>query len=142
MPDIRINKDLVIPEKEIKFSFARSRGPGGQNVNKVNTKVVLRFDVNGSKALSTAQKKRLRQKMASRISRNGVLVLSASSQRSQHANRQAVVRRFAELLSEALKEKPPRKKTKVSKAAKERRLKEKKHLSALKKMRAKKLDWD
>ncbi len=139
---MEINKDLVIPEKEIKFSFARSGGPGGQNVNKVNTKVVLRFDVNGSKALSTAQKKRLRQKMASRISRNGVLVLSASSQRSQHANRQAVVRLFAKLLSEALKEKPPRKKTKVSKAAKERRLKEKKHLSALKKMRAKKLDWD
>ncbi len=139
---IRINNNLEIPEREIRFTFSRSSGPGGQNVNKVSTRATLRFDVNGSRSLTEEQKAMVRRKLASRISRNGVLMVSADSHRTQKANRYAALKRFSELIAWALKKRIPRKRTRVSRAARERRLRKKKHRSMIKKARSKRFDRD
>ncbi len=132
---IKIKNGLEIPDKDLRFTFSRSSGPGGQNVNKVNTKVTLSFDLDGSASLTREQKSRIKKKLASRISRNGVLQVTASYHRSQKANRDAAIKRFSELMSMALTERRPRKKTRISKAAKEKRLKDKKHRSRIKQSR-------
>jgi ribosome-associated protein len=135
MDTIRINRRLVIPESELDFSFARSGGPGGQNVNKVNSQVVLRFDVANSPSLSDDQRRRISSKLRNRITTDGELVLSSQTHRTQVANREAVVDRFRDLLREALKRPKPRKRTKPSRAAKERRLEKKKRRSQRKRQR-------
>ncbi len=134
---MKILKHTVIPDREIRFIFSRSRGPGGQNVNKVNTKATAIFDVMASKGLSVAQKERIKKKLSSRLSRNGILVVSSDRFRSQKANREDALKRIASILEEALKERPKRKRTTVSASAKERRLREKKHRSRIKKARKK-----
>ncbi len=134
---MKILKHTVIPDREIRFIFSRSRGPGGQNVNKVNTKATAIFDVMASKGLSVAQKERIKKKLSSRLSRNGILVVSSDRFRSQKANREDALKRIASILKEALKERPKRKRTTVSASAKERRLREKKHRSRIKKARKK-----
>ena len=134
---IEITRKLAIPEGELRFTFSRSGGPGGQNVNKVSTKATLRFDVSASKALNPEQKAAVKKRLASRISRNGVLVISSDRHRSQHANRREAVQIFQRLLKDALKTRPQRKRTTISRAAKERRLKEKRHRSRIKQMRSK-----
>ncbi len=134
---VKITKKLEIPDEEIRFTFSRSSGPGGQNVNKVNTKATLRFDINSSKGLTPEQKKVLKRRLHNRISQNGVLTVSSDRFRSQRANREEALRRFAELLNQALKPRPKRKKTSVPRAARERRLREKKHRSRIKAARRK-----
>ena len=137
---IRINDRLKIPEMEIRFTFSRSSGPGGQNVNKVSTKVALKFDIERSSTLSEEQKAQIKKKLASRISRNGVLRVTAGYNRTQKANRVAAIKRFSELLTFALAKKPLRKQTVVSRAAKERRLKAKRHRSRIKQARSKRIE--
>src|SRR5262245_23185283 len=122
---IPVNEDLSIPEEEIAFTTSRSGGPGGQNVNKLETRVTLRFDLTGSPSLSPEQKARLRERLATRVTKDGVLQVTAQRHRTQAANREAAVERFAELLRENLREEAPRKKTRPSRAAKARRLEEK-----------------
>ncbi len=134
---VQITKKLEIPDKEIRFTFSRSRGPGGQNVNKVNTRATLRFDISSSSSLTPEQKRALKKKLHNRITKNGVLTISSDRFRSQKANREDSLRRFVELLALALKPNPKRKKTSVPLALKERRLKEKKHRSMIKKERSK-----
>jgi len=132
---IEINTDLHIPYSELPFTFSRSSGPGGQHVNKVNSRVTLWFDLKGSASLSGTQKARLFAELGNRINRKGWLWLVCYRHRSQAANRQAAILRFAELLRAALKRKRPRRKTIVGKVAKERRLADKKRRSQLKKGR-------
>ncbi len=140
---IEIGRYAAIPSKELRFTFSRSSGPGGQNVNKVNTRATLHFDVEGSKALTAEQKAIVKKRLASRLTRNGVLLISSDRHRSQHANRQETIRTFERLLAEALRPKVPRKKRSVPKAAKERRLRAKRHRSKIKRLRAKKgMEWD
>lgn len=139
---IRINDSLEIPERELRFTFSRSSGPGGQNVNKVSTKVTLRFDINRTRGLSDEQKARIKRRLASRISRNGVLRVTAGYHRTQKANREAAVKRFSQLLASALATNPPRKRTGISRAAKERRLKAKRHRSRIKQARSKRIEPD
>jgi ribosome-associated protein len=134
---IAVNRHVQIPEKELVFIFSRAGGPGGQNVNKVNTKVTLLFDVAGSPSLTEEQKAKILNRLSTRISRGGVLRVSAMRYRTQKANREDAVMRFVELVSRALKEKPRRKKTKVSRSAKKRRLREKKQRSMVKQSRQK-----
>ncbi|MCK5195085.1 MAG: aminoacyl-tRNA hydrolase [Desulfobulbaceae bacterium] len=134
---VEISQNIYIPEKELKFVFARASGPGGQNVNKVNTKVTLLFDVVSSPSLTEEQKTKIRNRLSTRISRGGVLRVAAMRYRSQKANREDAVKRFAELLSFALTEKPHRKKTKASRAARERRFQAKKQRSRIKQSRQK-----
>jgi ribosome-associated protein len=133
---IPITEDLSIPDEELGFKTSRSGGPGGQNVNKLETRVTLRFDLAGSPSLSEAQKDRLRQRLATRITKGGVLQVTAQRHRTQAANREAAVERFAELLRENLREEAPRKKTRPSRASRARRLEEKRRHSRRKRERA------
>jgi ribosome-associated protein len=126
---ITITDNLSIPEEELEFSAACSGGPGGQNVNKVATRVLLQFDVANSHSLSPWQKQRIRSRLATRINKEGILRVICQQTRSQAENREIAQERFAELLREALKYIPPRKKTRPTLASKHRRLDAKKEQS-------------
>ena len=124
-----------IPDDELHFATSRSSGPGGQNVNKVETRVTLMFDLEASSSLSDAQKRRLRERLATRINRQGVLRVTSQRHRTQKANREAAIERFHELVASALAERPRRARTRIPKAAKKRRLEQKRRRSELKKQR-------
>lgn len=130
-----VNDDLFIPTSELTYRATRAGGPGGQHVNTSSTRVELVWDVAGTPSLSEAQRKRITSKLANRISQEGLLQLSDAGTRSQHRNREAVTARLTELLAEALVVPKPRKKTRPSRASKERRLKAKKRRSEVKKLR-------
>ena len=132
----RINDDLTIDDGELKFEFARSSGPGGQNVNKVETKVRLLFDVAASPALSETQRARLMERLATRISKEGLLRVSSQRHRSREANRKATIERFVELVAAALESDEPRVPTRVPKRVKKRRLESKRQRSQKKALRA------
>lgn len=132
MPAIAIDENLEIDAGEISFSFSRSGGPGGQNVNKVATKATLTFDLEASESLSEAQKARLRTNLAMRLTKSGLLRISRQSERSQMANRRAAVEAFALILQEALEVPVHRRPTKTPRRTKERRLSNKKHRSRIK----------
>ncbi len=114
---------------------SRSGGPGGQHVNKVNSRVTLVFDVEGSVTLSPWQKARLKRQLPTRISKEGELQVSAQQERSQVMNRRRAAEIFCELLREALKPPKPRRPTKVPKRSKRRRLENKKRRGDVKKGR-------
>jgi len=137
---IAIDKNTSISADELVFKVSRSGGPGGQNVNKVNTRVTVFWDVVHSPDLSQGQKRRIRTALATRMDKHGVLRVVSQKHRTQEANRRAALERLEELVSEALKPKPVRKKTKVPPSARRKRLKEKKQRSLLKQQRAGK-DW-
>ncbi len=130
-----------IHESELLFRASRSGGPGGQNVNKLNTRMTLLFDVAGSPSLSDEQKRRVRTALSTRIDKQGVLRVASQRFRTQEANRQAAVERFVQLLAEALAPRPVRRKTKVPAGAREQRLRDKKHRSRLKQQRSDK-GWE
>ncbi len=111
---IKINTNTEIDPAELRFEAIRSSGPGGQNVNKLSTCVRLYFDLSASLSLTEAQKERIQQRLRNRISKEGVLSLSAQDERSQSANKQLVISRFQKLLAEALFIPRRRKATKVS----------------------------
>jgi ribosome-associated protein len=118
--------------QELQFKAVRSSGPGGQHVNKTASKVELRFSLETSEAFSDAEKQRLLQKLGSRLTAQGELILYASDSRSQHRNKILAIERLLALIKEHLKVQKKRKKTKPSKGAIEKRLKTKKQ-NALKK---------
>ena len=141
---IRITPGLQIPDTELEFAASRSGGPGGQNVNKVSSRVTLRFDVENSGVLNPEQRKRIHAKLSSRISKEGVLQVSSQRTRSQELNRDDVVARFVELLREALHEEKPRVKTKATRGSREERLREKRIRTEVKRSRSSKgsKSWD
>lgn len=118
--------------KEFNFKAIRSGGPGGQHVNKTATKIELSFNIITSKGLTDSEKERLKQKLGSRISSEGNITLQSSGTRSQFRNKAIAIERMLELLKLNVRVAKPRKKTKPSKSAIERRLKAKK-TQALKK---------
>jgi ribosome-associated protein len=122
---------------EIEFTSSRSSGPGGQNVNKVNSKVTLRFDVKQSQLLTEEQRDFLLIKWGSKLTTEGVLVLSVQESRSQTENKAAAIAKFEALIRKAYIKPKARKKTKPTKAAKEKRVTEKKQRSEKKKWRQK-----
>lgn len=132
---LQINDTLSINESELDYEFARSSGPGGQNVNKVETKVTLKFDIEASRSLTEPQKTRIAEGLASRITKDGILRVTSQRHRTREANRHAAIGRFIELIDDALEVRAPRKKTKVSRAAKRRRIEGKKRRGQVKKMR-------
>ncbi len=119
-----MNAEVLI--SELTFKAIRSSGPGGQHVNKTASKVEVSFSLENSEALSEIEKERLRTKLSSKISSEGIIMLQCGETRSQHRNKAIVIERLVELLQKNLKVAKPRKKTKPSKGAIERRLKSKK----------------
>lgn len=120
---------------ELTFSASRSSGPGGQHVNKVSTKVELRFDVHNSALLEDEEKSLLEEKLKNRITLDGFLVIVSQSERTQSGNREKVTEKFYDLLRKALTPKKKRKPTRPSRASKEKRLEEKRELSEKKSLR-------
>ncbi|MBP7050502.1 MAG: aminoacyl-tRNA hydrolase [Phycisphaerae bacterium] len=132
---IEIADNVFIGEEELTFKTSRSSGPGGQNVNKLNTRVTVLFDVGNSPSLCDEHKQRIRSALSNRLDKHGVLRIISQKHRSQEANRQAAVERLQVLLCEALKPRPIRRKTKTPAAARENRLRSKKHRSQVKQRR-------
>ena len=125
---------------ELQFKAVRSGGSGGQNVNKVSSKVVLFFSIQNSTALTEEEKTVLNQKLASRLTKEGFLILNCDETRSQWKNKSLITERFYEIIEKALTPSKTRKKTKTPKSAIEKRLKEKKKYAEIKKIR-RKLDF-
>jgi len=130
-----MDKEILL--KELKFSFSRSAGSGGQHVNKVSTKVELHFDVQASKGLDAQEKNKVWEVLSSQVNKDGFLKIQNSSTRSQLKNRQLVTKRFIELITKALQPKKRRKKTKPTAQMNEKRLKSKKLHSEKKNYRKK-----
>ena len=124
-PRILINDALAIPESELSFRFSRSSGPGGQHVQRSDTRVELLFDVANSPSLTDGQRARLLERLATQIDGEGVLRVVSSTTRSQLENRAEAVQRFRALLAAALRTRKHRKPTKPSAGAREARLAEK-----------------
>jgi len=138
---IHVMPGVSIPEDELQFDASRSGGPGGQNVNKVSSRVTLTFDVNISTALSDDQKRTILQKLAGRINKHGVLRVISQRTRSQELNRADATERFSELIRDALTPQRRRIKTRVPRAAHTCRVEEKKKRAVVKQTRTKK-EWD
>jgi len=122
---------------ELEFSASRSSGPGGQNVNKVNTKVTLKLDIPNSFVLTDEEKAVLMPKLASRLTTEGILVLTSQDKRSQLQNKEAVILKLETILAKAFERKKPRKATRPGKGAVQNRIQKKKQLSEKKKWRQK-----
>jgi ribosome-associated protein len=124
-------------ESEIYFKTSRSSGSGGQNVNKVSTKVELNFDVVHSKLLTEAEKKLIFSKLSNRINKEGVLKVTVQETRSQFENKEIALKKFKELIAASFRKTKRRIRTKTSKGAKEKRLSSKKKHSEQKRSRSK-----
>lgn len=133
--DLRIRDSVVIPEAELRWRFSRSSGPGGQGVNTTDSRVELSYDVERSTALPEPLRARALERLSGRLV-DGVLTIAASEYRSQLRNREAAERRLAEEILAAIAPPPrPRRPTKVSKAAVQRRIDEKKRRGQTKRLR-------
>lgn len=135
MDAIEVRPGVRIPADEVRVTFVRSGGPGGQHANTSSTKVQLRFDVGATAALSEPQKALVRERLGSRLTSEGELLLESGEYRSQTRNREAVTARFANLLADALRPAKPRRQTRRSRAAHERRLEGKRQRAERKRMR-------
>jgi ribosome-associated protein len=139
---IRITDHVSIDERELEERFIRASGPGGQNVNKLNTAVQLRFDVRHSPSLRDDIRARLERLAGQRLTNDGVLVITAQRHRTQERNRQDALDRLVELIRRAAVAPKPRRPTKPTKGSKERRLQGKKQRSTIKGLRRDKPAWD
>lgn len=128
------NLDLIL---ELNYKAVRSSGAGGQNVNKVSSKVVLSFDLKKSKALTEEEKLLLETTLSSRLTTDSMLILNCDEDRSQLRNKEIVTKRFLELIKKGLIVQKPRKETKLPKSAIRKRIKNKKNVSQVKKNRRK-----
>ncbi len=134
MRDLDLGNSIVVPAESLRAVTSRSGGPGGQNVNKVETRVTIEVPVD-TLPLDDDRKGRVRERLASRINREGVLRVTSQVARTQAENRDRALARMEELLREALEEEKPRRKTRVPRAVKAKRLEEKKRVSEKKRMR-------
>jgi ribosome-associated protein len=130
--DLVISENLTIPESELRFSFARSSGPGGQNVNKVSSKAILHFDVRSSPSLPDAVRARFLERYPTRVTKSGEVVIHSEEYRDQPKNIQSCRDKLKDLLLSVLKAPKKRRPTKPSRGSKVRRLKAKKARSQVK----------
>ena len=138
MDSLFINQKLSIPESQLTVTFSRSSGPGGQNVNKLNTRVTVSLDVANCPEMTDTHRRKILRKLKNRIDKEGHLQVTCQDFRSQHANRNAAKQRLAELIADALKPVKKRKPTKKPKSAVEKRLQDKKQQAEKKKQRSQK----
>jgi ribosome-associated protein len=132
---IVITPHLFIPDSDVRFSAARSTGPGGQHVNKVNSRVILEFDVRQTSALSLYQKQKITEKVGQRMNQEGILRLQAQRHRTQSANRADLLVKFVKILQDALRPVKTRVPTRVPHRVREKRLDEKKLRTRVKQVR-------
>jgi ribosome-associated protein len=130
-----LEKEKIL--SELQFKAVRSSGPGGQNVNKVSSKVVLSFDIEKSSSLSLEQKSLLKIKLASRLTSENILILTCDENRSQIKNKEIIIKRFLDMIAFGLLIPKVRKATATPKSVLRKRTQEKKNVSDLKKMRKK-----
>lgn len=136
MRDLDLGNGNLVPAALLRAATSRAGGPGGQNVNKVETRVTIEVDVD-SLPLPDDRKARIRERLAGRINKAGVLRVTSQAERSQLANRDRALARMEELLAGAITEQETRKPTRISRAQKRRRLEEKKRRAQTKKLRTK-----
>lgn len=132
---LSISPRISIPDQELSFQFARSGGPGGQNVNKVNTKAQLRWDVTHSPSLPPAVKSRFLERYSNRLTAEGELVIASQRHRSQEQNIADCKEKLRQLILDVLKPPTPRKKTKPTRSSIRRRIQDKKDHSQKKRQR-------
>jgi ribosome-associated protein len=130
-----MNKEKII--NELSFKAVRSSGAGGQNVNKVSSKVVLTYDLNASKALSEEEKELLSVKLKSKLTLENVLIINCDEDRSQLKNKEIVIKRFLDLITKSLVVPKKRKPTKIPRSVIEKRLKNKSVMATIKQNRRK-----
>lgn len=135
MANLILSSGREIPETEFEFTFARSGGPGGQNVNKVNSKAILHWDVTNSPSLTVPLRNRFVTKYASRLTADGVLVLSSQQHRDQITNVDECLEKLREMLESVLHPPVLRKPTKVPKAVKQKRTDSKREIGKKKQQR-------
>jgi len=135
MGPLRVSRSIVIPERELRWRFSHSSGPGGQGVNTADSRVELSFDVARSQALGPIQRTRALERLSRRLV-DGVLTVTASEHRSQYRNREAAAERLATTLAKAVAPPPARRRpTEPSRASVERRLREKRRRARTKRLR-------
>lgn len=135
MGPLRVSRSVVVPERELRWRFSRSSGPGGQSVNKTDSRVELSLDLNTTTALGPIQRARALERLAHRLV-DGVLTVTASEHRTQVRNREAALERLAETLRAAIAAPPPRRKpTRATRGSVERRLADKKRRARTKQLR-------
>ena len=134
MRDLDLGDSIIVPAQLLRGVTSRAGGPGGQNVNKVETRVTIEVDVDAL-PLPDDRKARIRERLAGRINKAGVLRVTSQAERSQLANRDRALARMEELLADAIAEQAKRKPTRISKSQKQRRLEEKKRRAQTKKLR-------
>ena len=139
---IPVTPTIALDEAEIEERFIRAGGPGGQNVNKVSSAVQLRFNAAGSRALSDDVRARLGRLAGRRMTRDGVIVIEARRYRAQESNRRDALERLVRLIQRAAELPTPRKKTRLSRAQRQRRLEAKRRRAALKRVRGPVSDSD
>lgn len=132
-----ISEEIQIPDAELSFSFARSSGPGGQAVNKVNSKAILRWDFRDSQALSIPARARFIQAFQSRLTKEGEVLIASDEHRDQRRNQQACLDRLKEMILQIAKPPKARKPTKPTRGSKERKLAGKKRVGENKALRRK-----
>lgn len=140
--DVLVKNGIIIPDHEVEITASRASGPGGQHVNKTDTRITVRWNVKNTTALDEAQKTLVLQNLHTRLTSEGDLIINNSESRSQHQNKERALTHLAEIVRKALYVPKIRRATRVSKGVKAARLRTKTYRSALKKLRSKRMNGD